>query len=255
MAAPAPVLACTPRRLPLLTLYNPASRHLPRYVLLERAFQYVADAEAAGVTLQAPVWNSLMVCAGRSGELNRAFEVLTMMQQRGIGASATTYGSLIESCVCARQPEKALRVFEVALHKVGPGCGRGCKRGCGLGDRCLRLGYPEVKAWRMRALWVVEATCAGAALAGYPCLHDALTRCPPPPRCCAPAADPTGLRVGGEAVHAGAVGVHAALPGGLGPRAGHLQRAAALHQRAARQEVLCLLHGGGGPLRADGGGV
>eukprot|EP00198_Chlamydomonas_reinhardtii_P001964 XP_001691300.1 protein with PPR repeats [Chlamydomonas reinhardtii] len=88
-----------------------------QYVLLERAFQYVADAEAAGVTLQAPVWNSLMVCAGRSGELNRAFEVLTMMQQRGIGASATTYGSLIESCVCARQPEKALRVFEVALHK------------------------------------------------------------------------------------------------------------------------------------------
>ncbi len=70
------------------------------------------------MTLQAPVWNSLMVCAGRSGELNRAFEVLTMMQQRGIGASATTYGSLIESCVCSRQPEKALRVFEVALQKV-----------------------------------------------------------------------------------------------------------------------------------------
>ncbi|EFJ49645.1 hypothetical protein VOLCADRAFT_104228 [Volvox carteri f. nagariensis] len=88
-----------------------------QYVLLERAFQYVADAEAAGVVLQAPVWNSLMVCAGRSGELNRAFEVLTMMQQRGISASATTYGSLIESCVCARQPEKALRVFEVALQK------------------------------------------------------------------------------------------------------------------------------------------
>ncbi|GLI62167.1 hypothetical protein VaNZ11_004747 [Volvox africanus] len=88
-----------------------------QYVLLERAFQYVADAEAAGVALQAPVWNSLMVCAGRSGELNRAFEVLTMMQQRGISANATTYGSLIESCVCARQPEKALRVFEVALQK------------------------------------------------------------------------------------------------------------------------------------------
>ncbi|GLC36947.1 hypothetical protein PLESTB_000175400 [Pleodorina starrii] len=88
-----------------------------QYVLLERAFQYVADGEAAGVALAAPVWNSLMVCAGRSGELNRAFEVLTMMQQRGVGANATTYGSLIESCVCAGQPEKALRVFEVALQK------------------------------------------------------------------------------------------------------------------------------------------
>ncbi len=89
-----------------------------QFVLLERAFQYVADAEAAGVVLQAPVWNSLMVCAGRSGELNRAFEVLQMMQQRGIPAGATTYGSLIESCVCARQPDKALRVFEVAMAKV-----------------------------------------------------------------------------------------------------------------------------------------
>ncbi|KXZ51095.1 hypothetical protein GPECTOR_14g78 [Gonium pectorale] len=88
-----------------------------QYVLLERAFHYVEDAEAAGVALQAPVWNALMVCAGRSGELNRAFEVLTMMQQRGVVAGATTYGSLIESCVCARQPEKALRVFEVAMAK------------------------------------------------------------------------------------------------------------------------------------------
>jgi pentatricopeptide repeat protein len=59
-----------------------------------------------------------MVCAGRSGELNRAFEVLTMMQQRGMAADAATYGSLIESCVCAGQPEKALRVFEVAMAKV-----------------------------------------------------------------------------------------------------------------------------------------
>ncbi|KAG2495157.1 hypothetical protein HYH03_006765 [Edaphochlamys debaryana] len=88
-----------------------------QYVLLERAFQYVADAESAGVALEAPVWNALMVCAGRSGELNRAFEVLSTMQRRGIVAGAATYGSLIESCVCARQPEKALRVFEVALQK------------------------------------------------------------------------------------------------------------------------------------------
>ncbi|GFR52105.1 hypothetical protein Agub_g14618 [Astrephomene gubernaculifera] len=88
-----------------------------QYVLLERAFQYVADAEAAGVALQAPVWNALMVCAGRSGELNRAFEVLGMMQQRGVQAGAPTYGSLIEACVCARQPEKALRVYEVAMQR------------------------------------------------------------------------------------------------------------------------------------------
>lgn len=89
-----------------------------QYVLLERAFQYVQDAEAAGVVLTAPVWNSLLVCAGRCGELNRAFEVLRMMQQRDVLPTAVTYGALIESCVAARQADKALRVFTVAMQKV-----------------------------------------------------------------------------------------------------------------------------------------
>lgn len=89
-----------------------------QFVLLERAFQYVAEAEAAHVPLEVPVWNALLLCAGRCAELNRAFEVLEMMQARGVSANVITYGSLIEACVLCRQPDKARRVFEVALSKV-----------------------------------------------------------------------------------------------------------------------------------------
>jgi len=79
----------------------------------------VTEAEAAGIKLLAPVFNSLLVCAGRSGQLERAFEVLDMMADRGVRPDAVTYGSLIEACVLASRQELAIKIFNSALREVG----------------------------------------------------------------------------------------------------------------------------------------
>ena len=71
--------------------------------------------------LQAPVFNSLLVCAGRSGQLGRAFEVLDMMADRGVRPDAVTYGSLVEACVLASRQELALKIFHNALREVRGG--------------------------------------------------------------------------------------------------------------------------------------
>lgn len=130
-----------------------------QYVLLERAFQYVAEAEAAHLTLEVPVWNALLLCAGRCGELNRAFEVLEMMQTRGIAPNVITYGSLIEACVLCRQPGKARRVFEVALSKVRAGdserrppAGGTGGTYCGWGTSALHS-FPVRGCTLLRASW------------------------------------------------------------------------------------------------------
>ena len=86
------------------------------------ALKVVEEAEAAGLKLQAPVYNSLLVCAGRSGQLERAFEVLDMMADRGVRPDVITYGSLLEACVLASRQELALKIFNTALREVG---GRG----------------------------------------------------------------------------------------------------------------------------------
>ena len=94
----------------------------------------VAEAEAAGVKLQAPAFNSLLVCAGRSGQLGRAFEVLDMMADRGVRPDAMTYGSLVEACVMASRQELALKIFHNALREVnrsGIGGGGGREGGGG----------------------------------------------------------------------------------------------------------------------------
>ena len=88
-----------------------------QYVLLERAFQVVLDAEKRSVVLDLPVFNSLLVCAGRSGQIGRAFEVLDMMLARGLQPDALTHGSLIEACVQARRKDLALKIFGNALKR------------------------------------------------------------------------------------------------------------------------------------------
>ena len=90
-----------------------------QFVLLERAFQVVEEAEAAGVALEAPAWNSLMLCAGRCGQLKRAFDVLDQMQRAGVKADAVMYGCLVEACVVNRNQDLALRIFKTALREVG----------------------------------------------------------------------------------------------------------------------------------------
>lgn len=88
-----------------------------QYVLLERAFQVVLDAEKGSVALELPVFNSLLVCAGRCGQIGRAFEVLDMMLARGLRPDALTHGSLIEACVQARRQDLALKIFSNALKR------------------------------------------------------------------------------------------------------------------------------------------
>lgn len=88
-----------------------------QYVLLERAFQVAADAEKAGLNLEAPIFNSLLVCSGRSGQIGRAFEVLDMMVERGIRPDALTHGALIEACVQVGKKDLALKIFNSALKK------------------------------------------------------------------------------------------------------------------------------------------
>jgi pentatricopeptide repeat protein len=88
-----------------------------QYVLLERAFQVVSDAEKRSVDLEIPVYNSLLVCAGRSGQIGRAFEVLDMMLARGLRPDALTHGSLIEACVQAKRKDLALKIFYGALQR------------------------------------------------------------------------------------------------------------------------------------------
>ncbi|MEW5300679.1 MAG: hypothetical protein WDW36_003593 [Sanguina aurantia] len=54
-----------------------------QYLLLERAFQHISDAQAGHIALEAPAWNSLVACASRCGELSRAFDVVGQMQAAG----------------------------------------------------------------------------------------------------------------------------------------------------------------------------
>lgn len=91
-----------------------------QYVLLERSFQYVAEAQASNIVLEMPAWNSLVTCAGRCGELSRAFGVVEMMRKSGLSPNERTIGALLESCVQAQQQERALRLFDMAIQKVGP---------------------------------------------------------------------------------------------------------------------------------------
>lgn len=98
-----------------------------QFVLLERAFVILKGAEDSGVKLGNIPWNSLLACAGRCGQLKRAFEVLDVMQERGLHPDLVTYGSLLEACVQARRPELAFRIFQRALQEV---CCTWCCRVC-----------------------------------------------------------------------------------------------------------------------------
>jgi pentatricopeptide repeat protein len=89
-----------------------------QYVLLERAFGLVDEAEATGMQPGVPTYNALLVCTGRSGQLGRAFQVLDMMTARGVTPDALTYGSLIEACVQANRQELAFKIFNNALREV-----------------------------------------------------------------------------------------------------------------------------------------
>jgi pentatricopeptide repeat protein len=89
-----------------------------QYVLLERAMLLLKEAEDSGIRLSKPPWNALLVCAGRCGQLERAFSILDSMQQHGLVPDAVTYGALAEACIQSGQPQAAMRVYDRALREV-----------------------------------------------------------------------------------------------------------------------------------------
>jgi len=133
-------------------------------VLLERALGVVDEALSAGASLDAPAWNALLLCAGRAGQLQRAFEVLDRMTGAGVAPTSATYCGLMEACVLARRPALALRVFRRALAAPAPPGAGGGGRGSGSGggadaaparsvqiytaavNACIRLGRAQDRA-------------------------------------------------------------------------------------------------------------
>ena len=71
----------------------------------------------------------LQVCAGRSGQLGRAFQVLDRMAAHKVLPDAKTYGALLEACVQAGRQELALKVFSHAIKEVGGGVEGACGAG------------------------------------------------------------------------------------------------------------------------------
>ncbi|KAJ9522973.1 hypothetical protein QJQ45_023772, partial [Haematococcus lacustris] len=94
-----------------------------QYVLLERATTILQEAQEAGVRLNTVPWNSLLVCAGRCGQLKRAFDVLEQMQAAGQVPDVFTYGGLMEACVQAGRHKLALRLFDRAISEASMGRG------------------------------------------------------------------------------------------------------------------------------------
>lgn len=78
-------------------------------VILDRAFQVLQDAMDSGVHLETPVWNALLMCAGRCRQLQRCFEVLDLMTgelhtARGAGSSSPSSSTaLLRAHVAAQQ--------------------------------------------------------------------------------------------------------------------------------------------------------
>jgi pentatricopeptide repeat protein len=84
-------------------------------VVLERAFQVLQQALDGGVHLETPVWNALLICAGRCRQLQRCFEVLDLMTAAGVPSNDITFGSLIEAAVLSGEIDMAQRVFARAM--------------------------------------------------------------------------------------------------------------------------------------------
>jgi pentatricopeptide repeat protein len=137
-----------------------ATSRKEQLVILERVLHCLEEALNGHMKLNAHVWNSVIHVAARSQQLQRAFQVLDQMQAAGVAADEHTYGSLIEACVLAKEPELALRLFENALREVGRCCGRACACRWRLAHGCWRRHWTWPCWWRC---WADGACCRGAS--------------------------------------------------------------------------------------------
>lgn len=59
------------------------------------------------------IWHGLITLAGRAGQLQRALEVLEIMQDRNCKPTPRTFAALIDACSRAENTDMALKVYQV----------------------------------------------------------------------------------------------------------------------------------------------
>ncbi|GMH32599.1 hypothetical protein BSKO_00433 [Bryopsis sp. KO-2023] len=89
-------------------------------VLVERSFNLLEDMREDNVNPDPMLWNILITCTSRAGQLQRTFEMLQRMQQEGCLPDAYTYSTLIDACTKSGDNELALKVYHRALLEGKP---------------------------------------------------------------------------------------------------------------------------------------
>lgn len=87
-------------------------------VLLERASGLLRDLNEFKVNPDTALWNVMVTCAGRAGQVHRAFNILQEMQERHCRADSVTYSSLIDACVKGGRRDLAMDVYGLAIKEV-----------------------------------------------------------------------------------------------------------------------------------------
>ena len=67
------------------------------------------------------IWHGLITLAGRAGQLQRALEVLEIMQDRNCKPTPRTFAALIDACSRAENTDMALKVYQVKPLFAGAG--------------------------------------------------------------------------------------------------------------------------------------
>lgn len=87
-------------------------------VLLERASSLLQDLKQFDVSPDTTLCNVLVTCAGRAGQLQRAFDLLQNLKLRNCQADSVTYCSLIDACVRSGRRDLGQNVYKLALKEV-----------------------------------------------------------------------------------------------------------------------------------------
>eukprot|EP00210_Caulerpa_lentillifera_P001772 g1702.t1 len=87
-------------------------------VLLERAVDLLQDLHDYKIGPDTTMWNILVSCAGRAGQLHRAFNLFRQMKEFHCTADSNTYCSLIDACVKAKDRQLGLKIYRLAIEEV-----------------------------------------------------------------------------------------------------------------------------------------
>ncbi|KAJ2948053.1 hypothetical protein O0L34_g9850 [Tuta absoluta] len=105
------MLPCKPE----MTTYELLLKVLGEAGDLDHAMEVVANIKSMNLPATESMFNSLIICQGKAGNVQNIQEVLTMMQSLKIERSAETYTSIAKAFIFSKQPEKALDEMTLAL--------------------------------------------------------------------------------------------------------------------------------------------